>query len=195
MTYEQLMQLQGDDDTMQSELGSSRAYKSRAMELYNRLSQLNEQYGQAAVLPDRIVDEIHMLHTQLNHAMNEWEQHKNRARSATRDAGGALLQQEGLGAIGKQLAPSGPPAANQQQLPIAKRMRQESEGMTSMAPAPTRPAPGKPKPNFSGMPPGGGPKPTPAPTDGMMEDDPSAVGLQGARLGFRVPRYRAMIGQ
>ena len=133
MNYEEMMAQQGNESTLQAELGSSAAYKKRASELYNQLDQINQQYGQAAILPDRIVDKIHMLHSHLENTLNEWEQHKNRARTETRNYDTALEQQRGLGAKGQQLnsAPTAPAQFNE---PIENRMDNFSKGIKSNAP-------------------------------------------------------------
>ena len=201
MTYEELMQLQGDESSLQNEIMSSRAYKDRATALYNELDQLNQQYGQASILPDRVVDRIHSLHTELSHTMNEWEQHKGRARGETRLAEGAKQTQMGLGAIGQQLRnPGASRAMGDQNMPIQDRLNQLGSGQQSNLPAAKRSfsnvPPPVPKNTHSGMP-SNPPKPVPAPSRGDMEMEPqdNSSMLMGRRLGLNVPRYKAMMFQ
>lgn len=211
MTFEELMQMQGDESTLKSEVMSSASYKQQAQSLYNELDAINQQYGQDSILPDRVVDRIHNIYTMLNHTMNEWEQHKSRARSETRGVEGAKFQQRTSDAFRTQLGSGRPAAPGQHNVPIEDRLEQVAAGQYAM-PGPKKaftnvppavpqggpPSGGVPKRTPSGMPPGGGPRPQagpPASPAPQMYGDEGDAALQGRRLGIKVPRYQAMFGQ
>ena len=72
--------------------GAEKGHRQRMRDLYGQLEQINQQYGQAAELPDHVVDKIHILNTHLNQAINHWEEYKGKARTATTDQASAQEQ-------------------------------------------------------------------------------------------------------
>ena len=131
-----------------AERRGSQAYRQRALELYGQLDAIKQQYGQAAELPDQIIDQIHNLHTHLNHAMNEWEQYKNRSRSNTQHEMAAQSGLQELGAMGSVLRGGGNQAPGAGPQGIADELEQRANGIRPMTPAPKQAMPpaGQPQP-------------------------------------------------
>lgn len=124
--------------------GAESGHRQRVMDLYSQLDQINQQYGQAAELPDHVVDKIHVLSDHLDQAINQWEEYKGKARSATKDMSVAQEQNK-MAQSYKPLIQGGRAPAGQMNAPIADRLEQAAGGMRSNT-TPQAPQQGRPQP-------------------------------------------------